>query len=76
MKNNQLIEDLQIQLARCAGKWRAALPDSIEDKEVLAEYYKIFDELIYVNGGIIGLDLDAELSGKLMPEAYVNFWKS
>lgn len=74
MKNEQLIEDLQIKLGRCAGRYRASLPDSDQEKAALADYYKTFNELVLVNGGIIGLDPDSELPDSLMPKEYVDFW--
>ncbi len=73
-QRNQVIENLQIKLGRCAAKYRAAIPNSPSDKQALAEYYETFDELVRVNGGILGLDPDSELPDRLMPKAYVDFW--
>ncbi len=73
-QRNQIIENLQIKLGRCAVKYRSAIPNSPSDKRAIAEYYETFDELIRVNGGIIGLDPDSELPDELMPKEYVDFW--
>ena len=73
-QRNQVIENLQIKLGRCAAKYRAAIPNSHSDKQALAEYYETFDELVRINGGILGLDPDSELPDRLMPKEYVDFW--
>jgi hypothetical protein len=73
-QRNQIIENLQIKLGQCAVKYRSAIPNSSSDKRALTEYYETFDELIRVNGGIIGLDPDSELPDELMPKEYVDFW--
>lgn len=73
-QRNQVIEDLQIKLGRCATKYRSAIPNSPSDKQALTDYYETFDELVRINGGIIGLDPDSELPDRLMPKAYVDFW--
>lgn len=74
MKNEELIEKLQIQLGRCAGRYRASPPDSDQERAALDDYYETFNEMVRVNGSIIGLDPDSELPDNLMPEDYVNFW--
>lgn len=73
-QRNQVIENLQIKLGRCAEKYRAAIPNSPSDKQALADYYETYNELVRVNGGIIALDPDAELPDDLMPKDYVDYW--
>lgn len=73
-QRNQVIEDLQIKLGRYATKYRSAIPNSPSDKQALADYYETFEELVRINGSIIGLDPDSELPDRLMPKAYVDFW--
>lgn len=74
MKDEKLVEKLQIRLGRCARKYRASLPDSDQERAALHDYYETFNELVRVNGSIIGLDPDSELPDNLMPKDYVDFW--
>ncbi len=67
------IETLQMRLSDFATQYRASKNDS-EEHRALTEYYKTFEQLVKINGGIIALDPDAELPDELMPKAYVDFW--
>lgn len=68
------IERLQMRLSDLAAQYRSSEEDSELHHQALNEYYKIFHELVELNGGIIGLDPDAELPDRLMPQEYVEYW--
>lgn len=68
------IEGLQIKLSELAAKYRSSEEDSELHHQVLKEYYSTFQQLVALNGGIIGLDPDAELPERLMPKEYVEYW--
>ena len=70
----KVMEDLEIQLANCAARYRGAPAGSKEDADAIAEYHRVFDELLRVAGKPVGLDPDAELPDDLMPKVYVNYW--
>lgn len=75
MNNNfDCIEKLQIKLSHLAAQYRASEENSEQEQQILNEYYKTFEQLVTLNGGIIGLDPDAELPDSLMPKNYVDFW--
>lgn len=70
----KVMEDLEIQLANCAARYRGAPAGSKEDADAIAEYHRVFDELLRVAGKPVGLDPDAELPDDLMPKVYVDYW--
>lgn len=73
-KKELTVEELQIKLSDVAAQYRSSEEDSVLHHQVLNEYYTIFNTLVELHGGIIGLDPDAELPDRLMPKAYVDFW--
>lgn len=73
-QRNRVIDDLEIQLAYCAGEFYASSKGSSEEQDIIGEYYKIFDELVRISGGIKrGFDFDSELPNELMPKEYEPF---
>lgn len=76
MKNNleQHSDYLQMRLSKFAAQYRSSDEGSDLEKQVLAEYYKTFQQLVELNGNIVALDPDAELPDHLMPKVYIDFW--
>lgn len=68
------IEQLQMKLSYLASDYRSCKEDSALHHTVLETYYLVFNKLVELNGGIIALDLDAELPDHVMPKEYVDFW--
>lgn len=73
-QRDEVIDDLQIRLSKLATKYRAAPENSNADKKAIADYHETYAELVRINGGVIGLDPDAELPNDLMPQIHKDFW--
>ncbi len=73
-QRDEIIDELQIRLGDCAGRYRSSEEGTQEDHDSIKDYYDTFSELIMINGGLIGLDPDSELPDELMPKIYMDYW--
>jgi hypothetical protein len=69
-----LIERLQMELSDLAMQYRSSEKYSEAHHQALYGYYKTFQQVVKLNGGIFALDPDAELPDELMPKEYVDYW--
>ncbi len=68
------INILQNMLAENIDKIQSSGMGSLEYYDAMIGYYEVFFNLVYICGGIIGLEFYEELPDNLMPKAYNSYW--